>query len=239
MPSMAKWMEINKLSLLRKPIFRKDIDSPTPILHAMRKFIAICLFVLLGASSAHAQVTLRVFDYRPTGELGFVMNPLVSAEVGYSKPFEESRWRTSFSATFLKLKSRQDTFPTSGVLVANNTTTVTPGKESFSKYSMFQLMGGVDFAFVKKDKWALFAGADILIGAASVVYYNQDVLTTENYSGGGILGGFRGRLGAEYQVADHIALFFSANRSYFLVSEPAGLFNANDYGIGIRYDFQK
>ena len=203
----------------------------------MRTSLKLIALILLGYNLASAQVSVQVFDYRPTGVLGFVMKPLVSAEVGYMGSFEDSRWRANFSVTYLHLKTRQDTFPEYGVLSDGNGTHITPGYESYSRYNILQLAAGVDFAFIQKENWAIYAGADIIIGATSVAYHDVSILVDETYDGGGYLGGFRGRLGAEYNINDHITVFLNANRSYFIVSDPAGLFSGNNYGLGMRYDF--
>jgi hypothetical protein len=202
----------------------------------MKKTIRIGLFLLFGFHAASAQISLQVFNYRPTGIFGFVMKPLVSAELGYQGKFEDGRFRSNFSVTYLHMKTRQDTFPESGVLIDNGTH-ITPGYESYSKYNILQVASGADFAFIKKDKWAVFAGADLLVGFANVDYHNVDIMVDETYSGGGLLAGFRGRLGAEYTISDHISVYFAATRSYFLITEPAGLFSANTYGFGTSYDF--
>ncbi len=201
----------------------------------------LAISMVLSFHSSFSQISVRVFNYRPTGELGFVMKPLISAEIGYTQSFEESnsgRLRASFSGTFLKMTPRQSIFPISGVLTSGNGTTVLPGEESFQKYNMVQLFGGIDFAFMKKKKFYLYAGSDIIVGAASIEYRSSvKTVIDESYSGGGYLGGFRFRLGTEYCINDHIGIFFNANRSFYLVSEPAGIFSANDYGLGIRYEF--
>ncbi|HEU4716666.1 MAG TPA: hypothetical protein VFU15_02490 [Bacteroidia bacterium] len=205
----------------------------------MRYLLFTMALLLLLCRVSRAQIGLRVFNYRPTGELGFVMKPLFSAELSCIAPFEDGRWRTQFSLTYLRLKPRMDTFPVYGVVSSGSTgTTVYPGTQSFQKYSIVQLSGGGDFAFIDKDPFYVFAGADIVVGGASVEYTSQvQTIKDESYSGGGILAGFRFRLGAEYDVNDQVGIIASANRNYLFISEPAGLYGANDYGIGLRYSF--
>ena len=117
-------------------------------------------------------------------------------------------------------------------------TTVLPGYQSFQKYAIFQLNGGIDYAFIHKKKLNVYAGADLVIGTASVDYTNVIIgWKDESYQGGGILAGFRFRLGVDYNITDNIGVFVNANRQGFLVTEPGALNGANDYGLGVRYSF--
>ena len=204
----------------------------------MRTFLKIIFFIFFGSNIAFGQITVRLFNYRPTGEFGFVMKPLYSAEIGWQNPFYKSRFRTGFSLTYLKMKPRMDVFPVSGVLTDGSGTRVLPGTESFQKYNIGLLIVDEDFAFVQQKKFNIFIGTGIMIGAASVNYTNQvQSVINETYQGGGILGGFRFRLGAEYIINDYIAISIIANRNVFLVSDPGAINWANDYGIGVRYTF--
>ncbi|MDO9185029.1 MAG: hypothetical protein Q7W13_03385 [Bacteroidia bacterium] len=177
---------------------------------------------------------IRGFNYRPTGEFGSVMKPLFSAEIGYQQPFEGDRVRGGFLFTFLQMKPRMDVFPVYGIVG----TTVLPGEQSFQKYNLGLLLCDLDFAFVNKEKYTIYTGLGLIMGGANVEYeYNIQTAVYESYSGGGILAGFRFRLGAEYIINDYIALNLNANRNVFLVTEPRALAWANDYGIGMRYSF--
>lgn len=198
----------------------------------------IFLGLICLATSASAQIGVRVFNYRPTGEFGFVMKPTMSLEIGLVNAFEDDeRWRVNFTATFLIMKPRMETFPVYGTMTGQGTT-VLPGEQSFNKYNIFQLYGGADFAIIKQDPFVIFIGGDLVAGAASVDYtHNIQTYKSESYSGGGILAGLRFRAGAEYVINDSFGLSFTANRSVFLVTEPAGIFAANDYGIGVRYSW--
>ncbi len=204
----------------------------------MRPFLKITFFILFGSNIALGQISVRLFNYRPTGDLGFVMKPLFSAEIGYQQSFDGSRIRGGFSLTYLHMKPRMDVFPVTGLLTDGNGTRVLPGEQSFQKYNLGQLFADMDFAFVKQKNFNVFMGGGIIIGAASVEYKaNVPPVIVETYQGGGILGGLRFRLGTEYLVNDNIGISFTANRNIFLVADPAGIFWANDYGIGMRYSF--
>lgn len=203
----------------------------------MLTFSRILFFILLGSNLAFGQISVRLFNYRPTGDLGYIMKPLFSAEIGFQQPFDR-RIRSGFSLTFLKMTPRMAVFPTYGLLTDGSGTRVLPGEQSFQKYNLGLLFGDMDFAFVQQDKFNIFIGAGIIIGAASVEYTNKvQSVIDESYQGGGILGGFRFRVGAEYIINDYFAITISANRSIFLVADPIAINWANDYGVGVRYSF--
>ena len=207
----------------------------------MKKLFACAIAWLFVAHFSYGQVAARVFYYQPTGEFGFAMKPLVSAELSYQDRFskrETKRWRYGFSAIILNMKPRMEVFPVYGVLSDGNGTRVLPGEQSFQRYFLGQIAGGADFAFLHQRDFNVFAGADILVGGASVDYTAvYPGFKDESYQGGGILGGFRFRLGAEYSFGDYISAFFTANRSVFLITDPAAIPWAVDYGLGLRYSF--
>lgn len=203
-----------------------------------RYLLKTILLVLLSCQTSHAQIFLRAYNYRPTGEYGFVFKPGFSAEIGYMPEFEDDSWvRVCFSATYKIMKPRMDVFPVYAVM-HSNTTLVLPGEQKFTKYNELQLFGGIDVAVVKKEKLFFYIGTDIIIGAASVDYTAKyETYKDESYSGGGYIVGGRFRLGMQYDVTENIGIIAHANRLGFLVSEPASINWCNDYGIGIRYQF--
>jgi hypothetical protein len=202
--------------------------------------ILFFLFALSGSIARSQEIFLKGYNYRPTGEFGFVMKSTWSAELGYRTSFEEDkRIRGSFSASYLIMKPRMESFPIYGVLHDGSGDHVLPGSQSFQKYNIAQIFGGMDLAFINKEKLAVFGGFDITIGAASVEYTSKvETLIEESYSGGGILGGFRFRLGTEYEFTEHFGAFVVAERSVWLLAEPAAINWSNNYGIGIKYRFE-
>jgi hypothetical protein len=205
----------------------------------MYKFLAGCCFLLISQTST-AQLSVKVFNYRPTGDFGFVFKPTFSAEVGYMGLFEDgNRWRSQASVTFIVLKPRLETIPTSGLLSDGTGKHVLPGAMSYKKYNLAQAFVGVDYAFVCKQNFFVFAGLDLTAGGTFVEYTDDvETLKTESYTGGGILAGFRFRLGAEYTLSDEISLLIHIQRCGWIVTDPASLNAANDYGLGIKYNFQ-
>lgn len=128
-------------------------------------------------------------------------------------------------------------FPIYGVQDGNGTTFL-PGTESFQKYNVYQLFAGMDVAMIKRKKFFLYGGVDLLLGGANVEYTDKvPTLIDEGYSGGGYLVGGRLRLGAQYDVTDQIGIIAHVDRVGYLIFEPAAFNFANNYGIGIRYQF--
>lgn len=200
----------------------------------MRPFLKIILFILLISNIAFGQISVRLFNYRPTGEFGSVMKPLFSAEIGFQSSFDGDRLRGGFSLTYLHMKPRMDVFPVYGVIGS----TVFPGEQSFQKYNLGLLFADLDIAIVDQKKFNFFTGLGLIIGGANVDYtYNVQTAIAESYSGGGIIGGLRFRLGAEYILNDNIGIMLNANRSAFLLTDPRTLGWANDYGVGLKYSF--
>jgi hypothetical protein len=208
----------------------------------MKTIITTCIFTLFLCAISFGQISLKAFNYRPTGEFGMTMKPLISVEIGWQDRFSRrstKRWRYGFSLQYLNMKPRMEVFPVYAVGDNGNGFQVFPGHQSFQRYAILQLMGGGDFAFIHKEKLNVYAGASLIVGAASIDY--TDIIEgwkNESYSGGGILGGGRVRLGAEYAFTDNFALFFDMNRNGFLVAEPLAFLTANDYGLGARYSFE-
>ncbi len=206
----------------------------------MRRLVVLFLLVLSLSNELSSQVSLRLYHYRPTGrEFGFTFKPTVSGELGFTFPFDEDHWvRFGASVTFLRMKTRMDTFPTYATVSGGSGPSVLPGAQVFQKYNLLKAFAGLDVAVVNKEKIKVYLGTDIIAGFASVEYtYTVETLIDEGYTGGGVVIGLRGRLGCDYSLNDDFVLFATVNRSYFLIEEPAAVGSANDYGIGVRWIF--
>jgi hypothetical protein len=204
----------------------------------MNRYILICFFLFMAKINV-AQIGVKVFNYRPTGALGFVFKPTYSAEVCYIQPFEEDeRWRMAATATFLVLKPRMQSFPTTTLESGGNGDRILPGAESFSKYNILQGFYGFDYSIVNKDPFYFFCGADVTVGLTTVEYTeNIEELIESDYTGGGFLVGLRFRIGAEYNINKNFSATIHAERCGWVVSEPRAFCAANMYGLGIIYKF--
>lgn len=206
----------------------------------MRKLVLISVLLIVLSNDLSAQVSLRLFNYRPTGrEYGFTFKPVYSGELGFTLPLDEDHWvRASASITYLRMRTRMDTFPTYATVSGGSGPSVLPGEQVFQKYDIVKIFAGIDVAVLNKEKIKFYIGTDVIAGGTSVEYtLTIPTLLEEGYSGGGILMGIRGRLGCDFVINDDLVVFASANRSYFFISEPAARGSANDYGIGVRWIF--
>ncbi|MFZ2899178.1 MAG: hypothetical protein WA004_11175 [Saprospiraceae bacterium] len=208
----------------------------------MRLILLIAVVLFSGYGQASAQIFVRALHYRPSGEFGFVMKPLVSAEIGWQNRFSKrstKRFRSGFSVQVLNMQPRMEVFPTVSTISDGNGFRVLPGGQIFHRYFIGQLNGGLDYAFVHKKDLNIYTGLDVTVGGANVAYTSYaPTVIHEDYDGGGYLGGLRARLGIEYTLSDHFSAFANAHRSFFLLSDPLSLPWAWDFGLGLRYSLE-
>jgi hypothetical protein len=207
----------------------------------MKKLLLPALLILVSTGIASAQLSVRLYNYRPTGDYGAYFKPTFSAEVGYAKTFEDNWVRPVLMGTVINLRPRMKEFPTTGEIEDYNGVRVYPGTMTYYRFIMAQLHGGIDVAVYKKeDKFNAFLGTSLIAGQAFVHYHEviPQVMDEEGYVGGTELG-FQLRLGGEYQVNDYLGIIVSANRNFYLmISEDlGGTYWSNDYGVGVSYHF--
>ena len=205
----------------------------------MKKIVLIFLLTS-PAFISKAQLAVKFYNYRPTGEFGFVMKPTFSAEVAYMRSFEDDKpFRSAISISYLSMKTRMDTFPTTGWISDGTTGIVLPGYQVFQKYDIIQFYAGMDWGFIRKDPYFVYIGLDFTGGFTSIAYTSfTEQISNEGYTGGGMLAGYRARIGAEYDVNDMIGIFAHVERTGWVNSEPASRNSANMYGIGVKLNFE-
>ncbi len=197
--------------------------------------------MLFVAHLCWGQIIVRVLNYRPTGEFGFVMKAMNAIEVGAQQPFSKrltKRWRGNMSLLYLNMKPRLEIFPVVGFTVDSKGRRVIPGLQTFNKYRILQFIIGYDYAIIHKEKFNFYAGADMVAGRTNVDYILvYPTWKNEMYEGGDILAGLRLRLGIDYNITQALGIFINANREGFFIAQSSGIFGANDYGLGMRYSF--
>jgi hypothetical protein len=205
----------------------------------MKNYFGI-FFLFFISQTAFGQISLRVLNYRPTGDFGFVMKPLTTVELGYVRPFEGDRFRLEGSLRFLHLKPRLDTFPIT-VYTSQGIwgTTVFPGSRSYTKYDIWQLSGGIDYAFFQKGDINLFTGMSVILGTADIAYDHHSAIVNEDFEYRGGMAGLRFRIGAEYQLSDRFGVFLTVYREGFFWEHYRLILNAYDYGLGLHYSFNQ
>jgi hypothetical protein len=199
--------------------------------------LLVLLFITLFANVSVSQICIKAFNYRPTGEYGFLLKPAYSLEIGSISPFTATdRFRINFSGTFINMKPRMDTIPIYGAIESS----VYPGIYIVKKWNEVRIYMGVDYAFFNVKQFFLFGGIDVLFGGANtdIEYTIEHIIISSNTGGRGI-GGLRLRLGAEYKISNKISVFSLANRQLALLFDPQGIACANDYGIGVCFKFRE
>lgn len=198
----------------------------------------VLLAAVLGSSHAFAQVGLRLTQFRPTGELGYVVERKFAPEIQFIQDFEDPT-RMRFSFLYLNLQPRLDTFPSTGYISDSNGFRVLPGWQTFSNIDLILFSGGLDFAVLELFDYqlALYPGMDIIFGGINMVYesYTPE-LVSEGFSGGFMIGGLRLRFGAEWAFGDHFGVNLEWSTATYL-QEETGRFTFNDLGLGVRYQF--
>lgn len=207
----------------------------------MNKILSLIVVLLLSNSlfsqGEGSQYFVRLMNYRPTGEFGFVMKPANSLELGWQESFEESRTRMKIGLSYLFFKPRLSEFPTQSVTYEYAGTKIYGGNQIFYHFSQIQLSLGFDVAIIDQEKFAIYAGLDVLTGLQFTKYESNDVYTNlhETILGSPLIG-FSGRLGFEYHLNDSYSLGFSANRQYFIVTEPRAKLSGNNYGLSLIFN---
>lgn len=196
-----------------------------------------CLFFIISLS--FGQVGVRLFNYHPTGDFGFIMKPLTSLEVSYQGAFD-SRLRTVISLAYLNMKPRLDTFPVYLIEGSGSSTVIHQGAQTFNQYTLLQLATGLDYAFIWKEKYSFYAGCDLIFGSVGTNYRVSYAGVSDSGSeGGSAFVGYRVRLGFEYELTNQIGVFANTTQSGFIVGKPRALLGAIDIGVGMRYSFNK
>lgn len=203
-----------------------------------RNVVLLFLLITLAGLPSMAQIGLKLTQFRPTGDLGYVVERRWTPEFQYIQDFEDVT-RMRFSFLYLNLQPRLDTFPTTGLISDGNGFRVLPGWQTFSKINMFLITGGIDWAVVELFDYdlALYPGLDIIFGGVNMEYESfTPQLVSSGFSGGFKIGGLRLRFGAEYAFNDH----FGANLEWSTATyyqEEGGRYTFNDLGLGVRYQF--
>jgi hypothetical protein len=199
----------------------------------MKKMLLALL--LLAASSSHAQLAVKAFQFRPTGELGQVANKAIAGELLFMENIKKKFFRTRAAIGYAKLTPRQDTIPLYGIS-NDNGGIVYPSYQVFHKLSIAYVSIGGDFRIVNKNPYFAYLGIE---GMGFVLNEEMDSYSKYASRGGdesyGLIG-YRARIGFEYLVNDHIGLFLEGTRAGYF-SPLVGAIGHNDIGLGFHYNF--
>ncbi len=212
------------------------IPLPARLSHVAAPILAF--LAMFTASKAVAQLGLKLVQFRPTAELGEVMERKVSAELLYLPDFE-ANWRSRFFVSYYELEPRLAAFPITGYEYRDGVWTVFPGTQSYTKYNLILFGGGMDYGglHLMDDKLTIYPGADIFGGGVDQEY-ETDVpgLSSSGFSGGFMLAGLRARIGADYSFSEVVSVFTEWSTATYWLQE-SGRFTFNDIGVGARFIF--
>ncbi len=193
---------------------------------------------MLFVTSSWAQLGVKVVNFRPTGELGEVMERTYSAQLMYIDGFDETM-RSRFFVTYYKLKPRLDQFPISGYEYRDGKWTMFPGVQVWEKYNMFFFGGGLDWGLLRlmDDKLTIYPDFEIFGGGVNQAYISDTPgLGSTDFAGGYMLAGIGLRAGADLAFSDAVAAFAEWTTSTYFVAE-SGRSTYNEIGIGARFTF--
>jgi len=201
----------------------------------MKNFLVI--ITLIAAIPCYGQIGIKLFQFRPIGDLGAAMKKSYSGELMYIGDFENGNLRLRAGVSFIILKPRLDTFPVYTLKQDGNGITAYPGYEVYHKYNMYLFHMGFDYKIITLGNFSFYPGLDFIVGGVDMDYnLSYETLSGENFSGGEILGGIRLRLGADYSISEKTGLFMEISRSMYKIAEQGG-FSHHEIGIGFRYKF--
>ncbi len=198
------------------------------------KLLVLCFII---SSASYAQIAFKAIKLSPKGEFGFIMNKKITGELMKLSEFN-GKFRSRFGLAYIPFQPRLDTFPVYAFEQSARGDKVIPGSMVFHKYNMTYFFGGADFRFTEDKKFSPYIGTDIIAGVIVVDYDAEyESLSKESVRGdGGVMGGFRFRVGAQYEITDNIGAFLDFCAAGYVVNN-IGVQAHQDYGIGVYYIF--
>lgn len=198
------------------------------------KGILLLSFFLVLCKGTTADIGLSLGAVKPTGYLGFILKPGVGYRLDFTDDFD-APWRIRGSFTYVNFKTREDTFQIVGYEYDNNEWMVYPGYQVFRMTRYLSINIGFDYAFIRKDGFSAYVGADFTIGGIDLDYdavipgmIDKSAKETLYFAGLPV------RFGVDYAITDRIGVYGEATR-YFNWGNKVGWRTMNMYTIGLRY----
>ena len=217
----------------------RTTTQDAPFRPARHRACGLVLFTLLGLGSL-AQVAVKVMQIRPTGEFGEVMERKVMAEALYMDDFE-GRLRPRFSLGLVSMEPQLEKIPVSAYVYNGSTDTVYHGYQSFSKYRMVLIAGGLDWEALDLDPVRIYPGLGVVFGTIKQEYeIHIPNYENESYAEGNFFAGLRVLAGIEYSFSEPVAAFAEFSRDMYLVAYESGGYEGqghNAIGGGLRVMF--
>ncbi len=191
------------------------------------------LFVL-SASQLKAQIGIKVTQFRPTNDFGFIAEKTFGPEIIWKNEFDGST-RMRYYANYASFGSRLDTIPTVSYVSSGNGSEILPSYYGYTKLWNFTLGFGLDYSPEEMEDWLVrpFVGLDFNTGAHQRKTFTNTGVSSIDEDNLVPFVGFLGRVGME-MTFDRIGVFIEGTRNYNLYVPIAGG-SHNTIGLGITY----
>lgn len=206
--------------------------------HRYLILLGVVISTVFHSTQTWAQAQLKFTHIRPTGNMGRLLEPKNTVEFGFSGNFIADTRRYTASLLICNFEPRLDRFPIYIIQNDGAGNSFQGGFETYDKYRMVAVSFGADYQLFSNKKYSLYMGADVVVGAMHINYQQEyGNVAVNSFQLRSAIGGFRGRLGAEYYLSDSFDAFIDIARTGLLISDPQGVLAFNAYSIGLRYNF--
>ena len=201
-----------------------------------KHIVLFFIFLAIKTSQADAQGYLKLGVFQPTGELGFMFGKTLSTEIGFKDDLYQRHVRLRFGAAFIKQQPRMNPFPVNSYGNSSQGFFIYTATQQINKYNFIQFSIGGDYALAAEGKLKPYVGLDVSLTAIQYEYTAKSPASNSEVYNSTAGMSLRGRMGIEYELNNRTNIFFEAQRQYGLIVEVM-YYSANDFGIGLTYDF--
>lgn len=206
----------------------------------IRKTFSLMLILFVFSSTSKAQYSLKLSQFRPTNETGFVYNKSIAFEIGKRDLFEDFR-RSYISVGYASLSPRQESIRTlSSYYGGTGGYVIQQVDVYFSNQNVFSLDGGMHFSPMSDNSiLKLYGGLGVALGyySFSSEEYYENGMQKSSESLAFVTGGVKPSVGLEVNPNDRVIFFVEGVFAFLLDSEKQYLRN-NQIGIGVTINLE-
>lgn len=185
----------------------------------MVKYVFSFLMIVLLCFHGLGQWGGHVAQLRPRGMAGMVFENQIGFGTSFYDRFEDS-YRFGFDVSFYKMRLRLNEIPAIKSNRNNSTQNVYLGSFELDKYYLYNASGYLDFAYLDREKFRLYAGVGLNIGVTrrNLVDNTVDGISSDS----GILGYCAGifyRGGIDYLLTEKFSLDFSFSSGFYAIDK--------------------
>lgn len=196
--------------------------------------LLLSFLLLMSINHLNAQISIKIVQFRPTNDFGFIAEKTFGPELIWKKEFNGST-RTRYYVNFANYKSRMDTIPTVSYVSSGNGSEILPSYYGYSKIWNLSLGFGFDYSPEILEDWLIrpFIGMDLNTGAHQRQTFTNTGVSSIDEGNLVPLFGAVGRFGLE-STFDKFGVFLEATRNYNLYI-PIASGSLNTIGFGVTY----